>query len=184
MIMKHYEECGTPRTSRFNNFAFPPEITKAFGEWSMEGSSNEEVAKSIETCFKYSVKTMHPFFMDKLYSGTDPVGQWAEFVTTVINPAVHVYDVSPVFSVMEVECVKLYGKMFGFKEEDIDGTLNPGGTMGNMMALLAARQEHFPHVRLEGWKPEDKPIAFTPVQSHYSVNRGAMVSGMGMNNMR
>ena len=122
--------------------------------------------------------------MDKLYSGTDPVGQWAEFVTTVINPAVHVYHVSPVFSVMEVECVKLYGKMFGFKEEDIDGTLNPGGTMGNMMAILAARQEHFPHVRLEGWKPEDKPIAFTPVQSHYSVNRGAMVSGMGMNNMR
>ena len=74
MIMKHYEECGTPKTSKFNNFAFPPEITKAFGDLPLEGSSNEEVAKAIETAFKYSVKTMHPFFMDKLYSGTDPVG--------------------------------------------------------------------------------------------------------------
>jgi glutamate/tyrosine decarboxylase-like PLP-dependent enzyme len=37
---------------------------------------------------------------------------------------------------------------------------------------------------MEGWKPEDKPIAYTSRQSHYSVSRGAMVSGMGMNQMR
>jgi len=30
-----------------------------------------------------------------------------------------------------------------------------------MMALLAARQEYFPHVRMEGWRAEDKPVAFT-----------------------
>ena len=47
--------------------------------------------------------------------------------------------------------------------------------------LLAARHEHFPHVRMEGWKPEDRPVAFTTRQSHYSINRGAMVCGMGMN---
>lgn len=114
----------------------------------MEGASNEEVAQAFETAFKYSVKTLHPFFMDKLYSGTDPVGQLAELVATVINPAVHVYHVSPVFSVLEVEVIKTYGKVFGFDPETVDGTLNPGGTMGNMMALMCARQEHFPHVRL------------------------------------
>lgn len=184
MIMKHYEECGTPKSSKFNHFAFPPEITKAFGDLPMEGSSNEEVAKSIETAFKYSVKTMHPFFLDKLYSGSDPIGQMAELVSTVINPAVHVYHVSPVFSVMEVEVIKHYAAAFGFDPEKCDGTLNPGGTMGNMMALLAARQEHFPHVRLDGWNGTEKPVAFTPAQSHYSIKRGAMVSGMGMKNMR
>lgn len=150
----------------------------------MDGSSNEEVAKAIETAFKYSVKTMHPFFLDKLYSGTDPVGQMAELVTTIINPAVHVYHVSPVFSVMEVEVIKTYAEAFGFDPEKCDGTLNPGGTMGNMMALMAARQEHFPHVRLEGWNGTEKPVAFTPAQSHYSINRGAMVCGMGMHAMR
>jgi len=62
---------------------------------------------------------------------------------------------------MEVECVKFFCKQFGFNEETCDGTLNPGGSMSNIMAFLAARHEHFPHVRMEGWKPEDKPVAFT-----------------------
>jgi len=56
--------------------------------------------------------------------------------------------------------------------------------MSNMMALLAARHEHFPHVRQEGWKPEDRPVAFTALQSHYSISRSAMVSGMGINQMK
>jgi len=56
--------------------------------------------------------------------------------------------VSPVFSVLEVEIIKAYAEAFGFDVSKVDGTLNPGGTMGNMMALLCARQEHFPHVRL------------------------------------
>jgi len=122
--------------------------------------------------------------MDKLYSGSDPVGQIAELATTVLNPAVHVYHVSPVFSVMEVEVIKIYAKAFGFDPEVVDGTLNPGGTMGNIMALMCARQEHFPWVRTEGWRGTEKPVAFTPAQSHYSVNRAAMVCGMGLQNMR
>ena len=41
---------------------------------------------------------------------------------------------------------KIFGKIFGFQEQDIDGTLNPGGTMSNIMAVLAARHHYFPHV--------------------------------------
>jgi hypothetical protein len=31
MIMKHYEECGRPKTTKMNKFAFPPEILKELG---------------------------------------------------------------------------------------------------------------------------------------------------------
>ena len=56
--------------------------------------------------------------------------------------------------------------------------------MSIMMSLLAARHEKFPHVRMDGWQPGDNAIAFTSAQSHYAVNRGAMMCGMGMNQMR
>ena len=161
----------------------PSEIIQELGPITDKPHSIEECIKVIETTFKYSLKTMHPFFMDKLYAGSDPIGQIAEYVVAVLNTNVHVYHVSPVFSVMEVESVKLFGEQFGFNPETVDGTLNPGGTMSNMMALLAARHEHFPHVRKDGWRPEDQPVAFTALQSHYSIERGAQVSGMGMNNM-
>ena len=102
----------------------------------------------------------------------------------LLNTNAHVYHVSPVFSVMEVECLKFLGTACGFKENEIDGTFNPGGTMSNMMALIAARHERFPHVRNDGWKPEDRPRVFTSHQSHYSISRGAMLGGMGMNSVR
>mmetsp|Transcript_18073 Transcript_18073/g.30841 ORF Transcript_18073/g.30841 Transcript_18073/m.30841 type:complete len:469 (+) Transcript_18073:27-1433(+) len=183
VIREYYLDCGRPKTVKMNEFALPDQILKEIGEIKESGQSIDQCVDTLKTSLKYSLKTMHPFFMDKLYAGSEPIGQVAELVTAILNTHVHVYHVAPVFSVMEVECVKIFGKEFGFKEEHIDGTLNPGGSMSNMMALLAARQEHFPHVRNEGWKAEDKPVAFTSVQSHYSVARGAMVAGMGINNL-
>lgn len=183
MIKQHIEECGRPKTTKLNNWALPKDIIRELGPLTDEPASIEECAKVIETTFKYSLKSMHPFFMDKLYAGSDPIGQIAEYVVAILNTNVHVYHVSPVFSVMEVECIRLFGEHFGFDPNTVDGTLNPGGTMSNMMALLAARHEHFPHVRTEGWRGDDKPVAFTALQSHYSINRGAMVCGMGMNQM-
>merc|ERR1712226_1573786 len=108
-------------------------------------------------CFKHSLKTMHPFFLDKLYFGSDPIGQIAELITAVLNTNAHVYHVSSVFSTMEQEIIQRFGEIFGFPKENIEGLMNPGGSMSNTMALLLARDEHFPHVKTEGWKTEDKP---------------------------
>lgn len=74
MIMKHYDECGRPKTTKMNKFAFPPEIISKLGPIANEPANMEELTKSFETVFEYSVKTMHPFFIDKLYSGSDPIG--------------------------------------------------------------------------------------------------------------
>jgi hypothetical protein len=139
LIKEYYNEVGRPKSFPLNKFAYPPEIMDALGPLSHEPASIDECVETIRTTMKYSLKTMHPFFMDKLYAGSDPIGQIAEYITSVLNTAVHVYHVAPVFAVMEVECIKIMGKGFGFKEEDIDGTINPGGTMSNMMAFLAAR---------------------------------------------
>lgn len=57
--------------------------------------------------------------------------------------------------------MKLFAAKFGFDPETADGVINPGGTMSNIMAVLVARHEHFPHVRDDGWNPEDRPVAFT-----------------------
>lgn len=84
---------------------------------------------------------------------------------------------------MEVELVKVLAEQFGFDPQTADGCLNPGGTMSNIMSLLVARNEHFPHIRLEGMRADDQLVGFTARQSHYSIARGAMIGGMGMNNM-
>jgi glutamate decarboxylase len=162
----------------------PNEIIKALGPFEKKEASLEELIESFKTTFHYSARTMHPFFCDKLWNGSDPIGQTADLITSVLNTAVHVFHVAPVASVMEIECVKEYAEKFGFDRETCEGVMNPGGTMSNIMAVVAARHKYFPHVRKEGWKAGDNPVGYTAGQSHYSVNRGAMVTGMGMDNFR
>lgn len=70
----------------------------------------------------------------------------------------------------------------GFDRETADGILCPGGTFANVSAMIVARNEKFPHVRKSGWKAGDNPVCFTSAQAHYSVKRGAMMAGFGMDN--
>jgi glutamate/tyrosine decarboxylase-like PLP-dependent enzyme len=84
----------------------------------------------------------------------------SEFLVGIFNTAVHTYAVSPVFAMMEVECVKETAKAFGFNVETADGLFVPGGTYANMTALMIARHHAFPHVKLSGFKPGDNPVSF------------------------
>lgn len=184
MIVDFYEECGRPMETKVSgSLANPDEILRELGPLKQAAGTNEDCLRDLEICFKHSLKTMHPFFLDKLYFGSDPIGQIAELITAVLNTNAHVYHVSSVFSTMEQEIIQRFGEIFGFPKDNIEGLMNPGGSMSNTMALLLARDEHFPHVKTEGWQTEDKPVAFTAKQSHYSIKTSAMMAGMGTNNM-
>eukprot|EP00980_Cylindrotheca_fusiformis_P016610 scaffold4973_cov135-Cylindrotheca_fusiformis.AAC.28 len=186
MIMDYYDECGRPtETQLHDEFLTPAQILakmKPIHGQILPGS-NEDCLNDIRVVFRHSLKTMHPFFLDKLYFGSDPIGQIAELIVAVLNGTTHVYHVSPVFSTMEIETILWMGTAFGLRKEDIDGTMNPGGSMSNRMALILARNEYFPHVKEKGWKSDDRPVGFTAVQSHYSITTAAMVAGMGTDNM-
>lgn len=101
-------------------------------------------------------------------------------MTAVLNTNAHTFAVSPVFNVLERAVIKGMAERIGFAPETCDGVLGPGGTFNNVTALMVARHACFPHVRASGWQPDDKPVCFTSVQAHYSIKRGAMLAGMGM----
>ncbi|KAL3933681.1 MAG: hypothetical protein SGBAC_010288, partial [Bacillariaceae sp.] len=186
LILQYYDECGNPTETRLHgDFLTPSELKSRLQPISQQYApgTNDDCLEDIKTTFRHSLKTMHPLFFDKLYFGSDPIGQVAELVLAVLNANTHVYHVSPVVSVMEVECIKVIGKQFGLQVKNIDGTLNPGGSMSNTMALLLARHAHFPHVKKDGWQADDKPIAFSGSQSHYSLRSAAMICGMGTKQM-
>lgn len=67
----------------------------------------------VEAALKYSVRTSHPRFFDKLYAGSDPVGQVAELITAVLNTNVHTYAVAPAFAMMEQEVLKSMAAQVG-----------------------------------------------------------------------
>ena len=142
-----------------------------------------EVSKIVENVLKYSVRTSHPRFFDKLYAGSDIIGQISELIISVTNTNCHTYAVAPVYSTMERAVIKAMAKLVGFKDlERVDGCLNPGGSQSNLTALIVARHYKFSTVKLNGWSNPMNAICLTGSQSHYSIKRAAMIAGFGMNN--
>ena len=88
----------------------------------------------------------------------------AEFVTSVLNTNVHTFGVAPVFATVERACIQGMAKQIGFNPELADGILCPGGTFANISAGMVARHAAFPHVKVDGWAPEDRPVMFTSKQ--------------------
>jgi glutamate/tyrosine decarboxylase-like PLP-dependent enzyme len=65
----------------------------------------------------------------------------------------------------------------------IDGTMTPGGSFANFMALVIARHRLLPEVKsagLYGCKPLK---IFTSEVAHYSIKKGVMLCGSGLDNI-
>jgi len=182
-LKEYYYANGNPDETPVVKFLKPADLAEALDlSLGRDGEPPEKIVARVQSALQYSVRTSHPRFFDKLYAGSDPVGQVAELVTAVLNTNVHTYAVAPAFAMMEQEIIKSMAVQVGFNRDTADGILCPGGTFANMSAMMVARNEKFPHVRKEGWRPEDKPVCFTSAQAHYSVKRGAMMAGFGMDN--
>ena len=139
----------------------------------------------VATVLRYSTATSHPLFLDKLYTGADPLGQVAELLTAALNTNTHVYAAAPVFSLMERAIVRAVSVQYlRYPAEQYDGLLCPGGSYSNLMSMLAARHIHFPLVKTEGWRAADRPVCFTSASAHYSIVKGANAMGMGQNAVR
>jgi glutamate/tyrosine decarboxylase-like PLP-dependent enzyme len=144
----------------------------------VEGISLKDIIPELEKVMKYSVRTGHIRFFNQLWAGTDKAAVIGEWLTTLMNTSMYTYEVSPVFSLMEIDILDKVRKLIGW--QDGDGVFAPGGANCNLLAILAARNHMFPHIKKEGFRPEDKLVGFTSLESHYTIQRGGSVIGVGM----
>jgi glutamate/tyrosine decarboxylase-like PLP-dependent enzyme len=84
--------------------------------------------------------------MDKLYAGVTPIGIASELVTSALNVNTHVFQVSPVGTLMEMACMTELRKMIGYPVNGT-GMIFPGGSMSNLVAMCTARNHMFPRVK-------------------------------------
>jgi len=169
-------------------------------DWPVEGQGIDGAIQTIADALKYSVRTGHPRFMDKLYTGSDPVGMVAELVTAALNTNLHVYSVAPVFTLyvcaaiyvtisyfffflvrMELGTVRELGKVFYQSSSTVDGVSCPGGSYSNLLALVTARSTLFPQSRSLGHP--GNLVLFASNDAHYSVSKNAILSGIGIDNV-
>nr|POF15320.1 l-aspartate decarboxylase dtxs4 [Quercus suber] len=139
--------------------------------------------QAVDEVLKYSVNTWSQGFLDKLYASTTPVGLAADLLLSALNSNVHVYQVSPVLTVVEKQTSRALAQLFGLKGPYAGGVSQPGGSAANLSSIVIARNNLFPETKTEGYAGK-KLVLFTSADGHYSLEKAAQIMGFGSNAVR
>ena len=124
-----------------------------------------------------STSVHHPGYVGHQVSTPLPQAALAELTGALVNNGMAVYEMGQVHTVMERHVIEWMCSVLGFGA-GAGGVLTHGGSLGNLTALLAARQAKAGHdIWSEG---ASEPLALlVSDQAHYCVDRAARIMGWG-----
>lgn len=125
-----------------------------------------------------SIHLHHPGYMGHQVSPVLPETALADLLSAFMNNGVGVYEMGSPTVAMERTVIKELAGRLGF-DDKADGFLTSGGTLGNLTALLAARQ-----IQAKGdlWKEGSVNRKFgflISEQAHYCISRAVKIMGWG-----
>jgi len=144
---------------------------------SKEGKTEEEMSSMIDQIIHNSVNTNHTFFMNQMYGKQHLIGVYGNILTTLLNTSMYTYEVAPIMTLIEKECIAKLSKTIW--KTSGDGVFTPGGSISNMMGLMLARNAKLAHIKKEGLTNAPKFSIFLSDQAHYSFLKSAIFMGFG-----
>jgi len=150
---------------------------------------NELLQKAIDQVLQYSVRSSSPLFLNQLFSGVDIIGLAGEWISSTLNANVHTFEVAPVFTEIEKACldkiVRCWLKTPPSQPTPAhDGLFVPGGSISILYSILLARDRADPSIRKKGVSNTNKQLVmFCSDNAHYSYRKGAIVTGIGEDNI-
>lgn len=176
-IVKYTKDADSPE-GKVGNLEDPHYLSEIFELRSECGEGLEGLLRSADLLLQHSVVTWHKAFLEKLYAGTNPVGVASDLLLSVLNTNSHVFTASPALTVIEKNISHRYAKMFGFDGARAGGLTFPGGSYSNLTSMHMARALLFPQTRTTG-NAGAKLAVFTSAHAHYSVEKAAILLGLG-----
>jgi len=136
----------------------------------------------IEKDLMREITPLHsPHFLGHQVSSPLPLSALSNAMMSLLNNSNCVYEMGRGAAGIERAVTKWMCKKIGYNESS-DGFLTSGGTLGNLTALLSARQAKAGYdIWSEGVKSEKQLAVLVSEQSHYSVKRAAAIMGIGNN---
>ena len=146
----------------------------------LEGNGSQSILDDIDEFLRQCVRTNRPEFMNPLWGGLNVAGFAGEVIAALTNQSMYTYELSPIATLIEQAIVERMMEIVGYAEGF--GTLTTGGSNGNMMGMLCARQASDPMSSVTGFDGS-KYVAFVSAEAHYSVLMSANVVGIGYQNL-
>lgn len=171
-LLTSYASTASERTSL-------PIIRETFyGGFPETGRSVEEIIHSLRGILDNSLNPSHPRFIGHMDSIPTLMSSLGDFVSSSLNNNMLSLEMSPVFSQMEAQVLKEICYRFGYGEK-AGGVMLSGGSLSNLQALTVARNCAFPTLRDGLTRLHGQPVIFASEVAHTSIQKAAMVMGIG-----
>ena len=145
-----------------------------------QGLPLEDVITELVRVGKATPATSTDQFFNQLFGGRIEVATIAEMFAAFLNTSMYTFKIAGPQVLIEQNVMDQMLEFAGFGTGG--GSFTPGGSLSNMLAMIIAREEHFPE-REDGLPRSQRAIAYTSDQGHYSVRKNAMLTGIGRNNL-
>ncbi len=147
--------------------------------------ANSGFSAFLNTYLRHSTQLHHPNYMAHQVASPAIPSAVAELIHGSINNPGAIYEMGSTAASLEHVVLNWMLKKLNWKPEPLNvsaeshgaGALMNGGSLANLVALLAARS----HIAPEAWElgnPVDLKV-LAPANSHYSVERSLSIMGLG-----
>lgn len=146
-----------------------------------EGTDLHDFNDALEELTLSTPRTSTNLFFNQLFGGRRPDSILGDLLAVILNNSMYTYKAAGAqVGAEKVIIQKLLGKI-GWSENG-EGTIAPGGSMTNFMAMLMARDRCDSAIKGEG--VNTKMCVYTSKESHYSIAKNASFAGIGREQVR
>ncbi len=182
LLANYLEECrsGGPPVVAFDS---PQNLAAKLhlDELVREGCLEERLAEFLRVYLAATTRLHHPAYMAHQVSVPTPVAGLADLIHGVANNPMAIYEMGPGAAAVELFVVDWMLEHAGWHPGGA-GVLTHGGSLANLLALLAGRAAIAP----EAWESGTPPdlVVLAPAASHYSIARAVSIAGLGRKRLR
>jgi aromatic-L-amino-acid/L-tryptophan decarboxylase len=150
------------------------------------GTHAEDLLRDIAPIlFEHSLHNGHPRFFGYITASAAPVGALADLLAAAVNPNVGGWQLSPIASEIEGQCVRWIAELLGMPPQT-EGLLVSGGNMANFVGFLAARRAKAGEALREKGVGGGGPrlLVYAPAETHTWIQKAADLFGHGTGSIR
>ena len=171
-------EEDNPVSSPLENHRVIDQLNLGFND---EGLNDQDWEKLIETVALNTPKTASKLFFNQLYGGRQPKAVIGDLLAVILNNSMYTYKVAGPQAGIEKVILNKVCELIDYPKT-ANGTIAPGGSMSNFMALIMARDASVKNTPNSGISC--KMTIYTSQESHYSIPKNAAFAGIGRDQVR
>ena len=149
-------------------------------------SAREKFESIIDLYIKTGIQVHSPGYMGRQFSGVIPLAGVFDLVNSIVNQPSSFYEAGQLPNVVESIMADELNQFIGYEPGSFAMVTTSGGSLGNLTAILAARNDKFPlfwSAGVEAVAGQPRPAIAVSEDSHYSVSRAAGIAGIGADQM-